>query len=393
MSARPTTRISVRGVTKGFVRRGGARVLAVDDIQLDVKAGEFLVLLGPSGCGKTTLLRVLAGLELVESGQVYLDGILVEDALTGVRLAPEHRNLSMMFQSYALWPHKTVFGNVEYPLVAKKVSRGERRRRVREALSAVGIGDLESHHPARLSGGQQQRVALARALVGGEGVVLFDEPLSNVDAKVREALRTEITRLHREFGFTAVYVTHDQEEAMTLATRVVVLRGGKISQSGPPREIYESPVNSYVARFMGSANEMSGVLVNADADEVSAETPLGTIHGHLGAESLVADSSVIAFIRPEKVCVGEEAPSEAVNVWTPTVSGIRFLGSYTDVSLTIGDSILLSRVLGTSELRTGQKVKAWVAPSDVRFLEEDGSTAALGCRRVDPEDETATVRS
>ncbi|OLT16150.1 hypothetical protein BJF78_14730 [Pseudonocardia sp. CNS-139] len=253
-------RIAVRGLTKRFRRRDGTQVNAVDGIDLDVAEGEFLVLLGPSGCGKTTLLRVLAGLEEVDAGRVELDGRVVDDPAVRVCVPTERRGLSMMFQSYALWPHMTVAENVAYPLTTRRVRRAERAARVRRVLDVVGIGPLAGQYPGQLSGGQQQRVALARALVAGDGVVLFDEPLSNVDAKVREQLRTEIARLHRELGFTAVYVTHDQEEALTLATRLLVLRDGRIAQSASPREVYTRPADLGVARFMGAGNEIPGML-------------------------------------------------------------------------------------------------------------------------------------
>lgn len=235
------SQISVTRARRHFVRRDKSSVKALDDVSFEVKAGEFLVLLGPSGCGKSTLLRAIAGLEQLDSGAISLEGRTVVDTDRRIEVPTEKRGLSMMFQSYALWPHLTVTQNIAYPLKARKIEKAAIKDRVKEVLASVGISELESQYPGQISGGQAQRVALARALVSRDNIVLFDEPLSNVDAKVREHLRSEIAQLHRESGFTAVYVTHDQEEALTLATRIFVLRHGKIVQSGTPQAFTIAP--------------------------------------------------------------------------------------------------------------------------------------------------------
>ncbi|MDE3078339.1 MAG: ABC transporter ATP-binding protein, partial [Chloroflexota bacterium] len=233
-------RVAVRNLTKVYHTRRGP-VLALDNVSLEIAAGEILVLLGPSGCGKTTLLRCIAGLERPDSGELYVQGRPVFSSSTHVWLPPERRQLSMVFQSYALWPHMTVFENVAYPLRNVKVPAAEVRERTEAVLGVVGLGAYAPAYPGQLSGGQQQRVALARAIVANEGVVLFDEPLSNLDAKVRERLRVDLLALQRDIGFSALYVTHDQTEATALGDRIAVMSTGRMAQSGTPVEIYDRP--------------------------------------------------------------------------------------------------------------------------------------------------------
>ncbi|MBW0101876.1 ABC transporter ATP-binding protein [Pseudonocardia sp. KRD291] len=362
----PSTRIAVHGLTKTYTRRDGTTVRAVDDLTLDVDAGEFLVLLGPSGCGKTTLLRSLAGLEDVQAGRIELDGRPVEDSAARVRVPTERRGLSMMFQSYALWPHKTVAQNVEYPLTTRRIDRPERADRVRTVLDAVGVGALAGQYPGALSGGQQQRVALARSLVAGDGIVLFDEPLSNVDARVREQLRAEIRRLHAEIGFTAVYVTHDQEEALTLATRLLVLREGRIAQSGSPAEVYLRPTDAGVARFMGAGNEISGV---ARGDIVTSDA--GDVVGRAMPE-IAEGTPVVAFSRPETWCF--DPPPAVLNRWTGTVAGTVFLGSVSEHTVVLPGGVRVRvRTLGATGPDVGAEVEVGVPADAVRVLAASGS--------------------
>src|SRR5215212_4286277 len=226
-------------------KRFGAHV-AADGISLDVESGECLVLLGPSGCGKTTLLRLLAGLETLDSGEIWIGDRRVD------QLEPARRDVAMVFQNYALYPHLSVFDNIAFPLRTRRVPTADIDRRVREAAARVGLAELLTRRPAQLSGGQQQRVALARAIVRNPTVYLMDEPLSNLDAQLRLQTRTELKRLHQELGTTMVYVTHDQGEAMTLGTRIAIMRHGTIVQVGTPMELYRRPVNTFVATFLGS---------------------------------------------------------------------------------------------------------------------------------------------
>ncbi|WP_277554810.1 ABC transporter ATP-binding protein [Halobaculum limi] len=240
-------RVSLRldGVTKEFTEDDGGTVVAVDDVSLDVYDGEFIVLVGPSGCGKTTTLRTVAGLEQPTRGRIIIGG---ED-VSGQE--PRERDVAMVFQNYALYPHKTVRDNIAFPLQIRKFPKDEIKSRVQDTATMLGIGDLLDRHPSDLSGGQQQRVALGRAIVRDPELFLFDEPLSNLDAKLRIQMRTELNRLHARVGKTSLYVTHDQAEAMTLSDRVVVMNDGEIQQVAPPEEVYARPANRFVAGFIG----------------------------------------------------------------------------------------------------------------------------------------------
>src|SRR5690606_6419057 len=229
-------------------------VTAVDEINLTVNDGEFLTLLGPSGCGKTTTLRMIAGFTRPTNGQIYLDGELITSVNPRVFVPPERREMGMVFQTYAVWPHMDVFQNVAYPLKFKRLGRSESKERVEKALALVKLEGFANRYPHQLSGGQQQRVALARALVMEPEVLLLDEPLSNLDAKLREQMREEIRTLQRRLGVTIVYVTHDQLEAITMSDRIAVMNNGRILQLDTPREIYETPVDRFVAGFVGTAN-------------------------------------------------------------------------------------------------------------------------------------------
>ena len=233
-------------------------VTAVNDFNLVVKDGEFVSILGPSGCGKTTTLRMIAGFERATEGEIYIGEQCVSSSLKGSFAPPEKRDIGMVFQSYAVWPHMTVAENVGYPLKIKKVDKAERERRVQEMLELVHLGEYGKRYPNQLSGGQQQRVALARALVAAPGLLLLDEPLSNLDAKLRESMRFEILEIQKKTGITVVYVTHDQGEAMAMSDRVVVMSMGVVQQIGAPHEIYTQPDNKMVADFIGLVNFMEG---------------------------------------------------------------------------------------------------------------------------------------
>jgi iron(III) transport system ATP-binding protein len=305
-------RVSVQGLTKKYKTRTREHV-ALHEVSLDIGAEEFVVLLGPSGCGKTTLLRSIAGLEQPESGEILLDGEPVSSARSGIWVPPESRRLGMVFQSYALWPHMSVFENVAYPLRNAGVGTGEIAPRVQQALERVGLETLAASSPGQLSGGQQQRVALARALVSTSGLVLFDEPLSNLDAKVRERLRLELARLQRSLGFAALYVTHDQGEALALADRIAVMEAGRIAQVGTPEEIYNSPATRYVADFIGSANEVQGTVESFNASECVVTTPLGRLVGRARTGVSRSGQKVAVMFRPEHckvIAKANPAPAE-----------------------------------------------------------------------------------
>ena len=284
-------KIAIRGVVKRF----GA-VTAVDRAELDVADGELFTLLGPSGCGKTTLLRLLAGFYQPDAGEIYFGARKVSG------LAPYERNIGMVFQNYALWPHMTVAGNVSYGLRLRKLATAEVERRVREGLAKVNLGGLESRYPGQLSGGQQQRVALARALVLNPDILLLDEPLSNLDAKIRVQVRAEIRKLQQELGITTIYVTHDQEEALSLSDRVAVMKDGHVLQVGVPRELYERPRTRFVADFVGTNNLVPGRVRERRGERLFVETELGRLEAIPHAAAAIADRCVLA-IRPENVAI------------------------------------------------------------------------------------------
>ncbi|WP_205956204.1 ABC transporter ATP-binding protein [Pseudoxanthomonas winnipegensis] len=257
----------------GIRKRFGQSVRAVHDLDLHVRDGEFFVLLGPSGCGKTTTLRCIGGLEEPDAGRIEIGGDLVADAGGGRHVPPEKRDLGMVFQSYALWPHKTVRENIGYPLKMRGWRRDQAATAIDAALDLVGLRGHGERYPAELSGGQQQRVALARATVARPRLLLFDEPLSNLDAQLRARLRFDLRRVHREVGFTAIYVTHDHSEALALADRIAVMNGGRIEQVGTPAEIFMTPRTRFAAAFVGFDNLLDGQVQRRVGDQVEVVVP------------------------------------------------------------------------------------------------------------------------
>ena len=243
------SRVTIRNVSKNY---GGGTPNAVTDLTLEIPDAEFLCLLGPSGCGKSTTLRMIAGLENLSSGEILIDGVPVDSADKGIFVRPENRNLGLVFQNYALWPHMTIEQNIEFGLKIKKVPQEERQKRIDDVLQKLGIEKYRLRYPSEVSGGQQQRVALARMIVASPKIILLDEPLSNLDAKLRLDMRAELKRIHTELGSTFIFVTHDQWEAMTLATTIAVMNEGRLQQLGKPEDIYERPANRFVAEFVGT---------------------------------------------------------------------------------------------------------------------------------------------
>ena len=370
MSATPVSdaaAISARGITKHFRRVSGTTAVALNDLSLEVRRGEMVAVVGPSGCGKTTLLRCVAGLEQPSSGQILLDGRVVFSASERVAVPPEGRRVGMMFQSYALWPHMSVAQNVGYPLLCRGVPRKDIEGAVMAMLAKLGLTGLENEPPNRLSGGQQQRVALARSLVAKPNVVLFDEPLSNVDAKVREELRLELVRMHKELGFSGLYVTHDQDDAMQVCDRLVVLREGMIEQEGPPAEVYRSPTSVYVAEFVGVANRLTGRISSAGraAGEVLVETELGLVAStERLSVAAAADGDVSVLIRPHQVMIARGRATESANQWNGTVGVRMFRGSWMQYLVDVGATTLAVWSADHS-LEEGAEVRVGVAPSDV----------------------------
>ena len=318
-------RISIKGLAKRFDAQN-----AVHELDLDIEDREFVTLLGPSGCGKTTTLRLLAGLAAPDAGEISIDGRVVSSPRHVV--APERREMGMVFQSYALWPHMSVFENVAFGLTLRRMSRSEVRGRVEHALAKVGLEGLGERMPNALSGGQQQRVALARSLVTEPSILLLDEPLSNLDAKLRERMRTELRELHRRTGITFVYVTHDQAEAMVLSDRIAVLNRGLLQQYAEPRTLYERPANRFIADFMGAANLLAGVVEELP----SIAGARGAVRvGALRLEALLPagatkDKALTIMIRPEDVAIERDAWRDGRNVLPGIVVGSNFLGSLVD---------------------------------------------------------------
>jgi spermidine/putrescine ABC transporter ATP-binding subunit len=336
--------ISFRNITK----RWGSTV-AVDNVNLDIEPGEFFALLGPSGCGKTTLLRMLAGLEVPSEGHVYIDGQDMGD------IPPNRRAVNMVFQSYAVFPHMTVADNVAYGLKIDGVPEPERKKRVQEALELVQLGHLAARMPDQLSGGQRQRVALSRALVKKPKVLLLDEPLSALDAKLREAMRFELSQLQRKVGITFIMVTHDQDEALAIASRIAVMNKGSIAQLGTPSDLYEFPASRFVADFIGSVNMFEGTLIDDKPDEATVACPelephrIHVPHSVSGQET----SAVWVAIRPEKMTLHKDADQppevpecpEAHNVARGEIKEVSYLGdiSIYHVMLDNGRLIRISR--------------------------------------------------
>lgn len=331
--------------------------LAVNDVNLAVGTGELVAFLGPSGCGKTTTLRMVAGFIQPTSGSIQVRG----KDITGLK--PNHRDMGMVFQSYALFPHMTVERNVAFGLVARRVPSAEIAPRVASALDLVGLQGLGSRYPKQLSGGQQQRVALARVLALKPQLLLFDEPLSNLDAKLRVQMRHEIRRLQKEVGITALFVTHDQEEAMTIADRIAVMNNGRIEQIGTPEEIYDSPKTRFVADFIGTSNIIEGRLANgkfiSNADLEIPYAPAGAAAG----------SSGVLVVRPEKI---EMTTAEGSAPLAGTIARVTRLGSIIEysVSLASGETIIVHQQdrAGTQPRLTGDSVQLSWRPQDCRLL-------------------------
>ena len=344
-------RVTLENVTKVF-----GEVVAIKDVNIDIADGEFLVLLGPSGCGKTTALRVVAGLEKPTTGNVYIGGILVND------VHPKDRDVAMVFQSYALYPHMNVYTNMAFPLQMRKHPKREIDERVRRAAELLEISELLKRRPKELSGGQRQRVALGRAIVRNPKVFLMDEPLSNLDAKLRVQTRIELKNLQKRIGTTTIYVTHDQAEAMTLADRVAIMKEGEVQQVDPPTQVYASPANRFVAGFIGSPamNFIEGTLVTRkarlmlDAGEfiVPIDTSLAEAIGRLeGYEG----KTVTYGIRSEDVAVGSSPFDGGVEV---SVFGTELMGSEQFVHARVGKSLVVARAPMTFRVSIGDR--AWI---------------------------------
>lgn len=330
----PGAAITIRGLSKSFE---GQTVL--DQLDLEVLEGEFLTLLGPSGCGKTTMLRCLAGLEEPDSGSIQMGDRAVVDIAAKTMVPPERRDVGLVFQSYALWPHMTVFSNVAYPLRRRKVSRREVGPRVEDALASVGLSSRKDDYVTQLSGGQQQRVALARAFAHSPSALLFDEPLSNLDANLRLTMRAEIRRVHEKVGATSVYVTHDQQEALVLSDRIVVMNEGLIQQIGTAQEIYSEPENRFVAEFVGFDN----VVPTSPGESRGGRTVVGVAGGSAAIDAApTGGGTFLAFRAEEAHLVEPGAESDGIGI-RGTISARVFAGRDEEIDVSCGGQRLMVR--------------------------------------------------
>ena len=355
---------------------------AVSDFCLEIVDKEFIVLVGPSGCGKSTTLRMIAGLEEITKGELYINGYMVN------KLAPKDRHISMVFQSYALYPHMTVFDNMAFALKVHKISKNEIKRRIEEAANMLDILDLLDRMPKSLSGGQKQRVALGRALVCESQVFLFDEPLSNLDAKLRGQMRTELIKLHRKMNTTFIYVTHDQTEALTMGDRIVVMKDGFIQQAGTPQELYYSPCNLFVAGFIGSPpmNFINSTLMCSEnkyyitfdfqehvyeiklpKDKIK-EQPLKT---YIGKE-------VVTGIRPENVFVDNSSVSgSSTDTITCHVDVAEVMGADSFLHLTCGNNLIIARTSSHTDICTGDIIKVQLNVNQIHIFDKETGKAIL----------------
>jgi len=355
--------VSVRGLSKEYT---GNNTPAVDDISFEVDDGELLVLLGPSGCGKTTTLRMIAGLEEPDAGELWFGSTLVSSAERNAFMPIEKRNIGMVFQSYAIWPHMSVHDNVAYPLRVRRVSRRLTEERVANALAIVGLEGLERRQATQLSGGQQQRVALARAIVFEPRILLLDEPLSNLDAKLRVHMRGELKRVQAATGITTIFVTHDQAESMALADRVVVMNGGHIEQIGTPVDVYERPRTRFVNEFVGSINVLPGVVTAVDGTRVSLASGGYDIQGHLAADMRLAPGdSVSATIRPERLVILATQNGDAVNQWPAQVAAAVYYGDHREYELDIGERMVKVTAPPGVNFDKGERVVVCCDPTEV----------------------------
>ena len=349
---------------KGIYKKYAGGVTAVSDFNLDIEDKEFIILVGPSGCGKSTTLRMIAGLEEITEGELYIDGKLVND------IPPKERDIAMVFQNYALYPHMTVFENMSFGLKLRKMPKDEIKRRVEEAAQILEIEHLLDRKPAALSGGQRQRVALGRAIVRNPKVFLLDEPLSNLDAKLRTAMRSELAKLHRKLATTFIYVTHDQTEAMTMGTRIVVMKDGFVQQIAAPQYLFENPANLFVATFIGTPqmNTCEGTIVDEG----------GTTYITFGDGCKVAlpenkGRKILFGIRPNDIHADQayitQFPDRTIEA---TVDLTELLGAESNLYLTNGDNQFTAVInTGTSSCKMGDKIRVYFDTSKIHIFDYD----------------------
>ncbi len=356
--------LKVEGIFTEYPNERGQIVKAAQDVSFEVPQGQFFTLLGPSGCGKTTTLRSIAGLERPRAGEISVNDRVVYSAAKNIFIAPNRRGFGMVFQSYAIWPHMNVFQNAAFPLEVgdRRLSRKEIRDKVERVLTAVQLESFADREATKLSGGQQQRLALARALVMEPQLLLLDEPLSNLDAKLRELMRFELKRLQRELRITTVYVTHDQSEALALSHSIAVMSEGHIQQIGTPREIYERPRSQFVADFVGTTNFLDGTVLGRGAapGHFRVRTEFGEVEV-LSDDDLRGDDRVVLSVRPEDVELDEARP-DGDNVFEARVDQKVFLGEFLDFQVKLGSRILLARTHPSLRTPIGEAIYVKLHP-------------------------------
>jgi iron(III) transport system ATP-binding protein len=352
------------------LRKTFGPVVAVNDLGFEAKPGEFLTLLGPSGCGKTTTLRLIAGLERPDRGEIHVGGRVLSSADSGLFVPPERRGMGMVFQSYAIWPHMTVFENVAFPLEELRVPRREIRDRVMAILDTVGLGGLHDRPAPMLSGGQQQRVALARALVSNPEVLLLDEPLSNLDARLREEMRFELRDMQARLGITSIFVTHDQAEAMTLSDHIVVMNAGHIEQEGSPEDVYQRPRTRFVMDFLGRANHLPARIVRGeDGGWLAVVDGNGFAMTLSGAEPWVEEQEVLLAFRPEAV---DARAADGDGAWVGVVRSSVYIGGHVEYVVDIGGFTIRATGPPDPRLLPEARARLHVSPNAVRVWPQGG---------------------
>ena len=372
--------LQIADLCKDFVVKGKGKgtVSALHGVSISVTAGEFFTLLGPSGCGKTTTLRCIAGLETPTSGEIVVGGERLFSSGTGINVPANRRGLGMVFQSYAIWPHMDVAANVAFPLRARRgkdrLGSTEINRRVDEALEKVELSHAKKRQATALSGGQQQRLALARALVMESPLTLFDEPLSNLDAKLRDGMRFELKRLQRDLGITAIYVTHDQVEALAMSNRIAIMRNGRIEQLDKPRAIYEKPASLFVADFIGTSNFLPGVVKHSEAlGQHIVTTESGELRAEVaGGQPIPAGTKVTVSIRPQHVRMEKGAASiQGIGSWPGIVRTRAYLGEYIDHVVEVNNTEIRVRVDPRTSLPPDSEVTISIDPLACSLLPEE----------------------
>ena len=346
--------IHIKDLSKDFFSEG-KRIKALANVDLTIPANQIFTLLGPSGCGKTTLLRCIVGLETPDSGEIAIGEEIVFSEEKHIFVPPEKRGLSMVFQTYAIWPHMNVFDNVAYPLQTRKEPREDIKGKVERTLQFVQLEGFENRPATKLSGGQQQRVALARALVAEPKVILFDEPLSNLDAKLREETRKELRSFLTELKITAVYVTHDRIEALSLSDAVAVMKDGRIVEIGTPKKIYFDSDHRFVADFIGRANLIDGTVTAVDDSYMIIHSGIGTIACQKSPD-LAPGNSVTLCVRPEFIKVMQGGAGGGLNIFRGRVESLVFVGEAYEGEISIGETRLISRIEPTANVKEGAEI-------------------------------------